>query len=189
MALEELVKRNMFALGLARLTFFDESPGKLWPSEAGQGANLLITTRYPRMVSEHFRLTVSPFRVNSASPLAGIKSCNYLENLVAIDEAKERGFDEAIRLNERGHVTSACMANVFWLTGGQLYTPGLSTGCLAGTTRTFVMEKYGAIEKDAGVDELENAEAILLTSSGLGIVSADDFDGRKLETVVYNIAQ
>ena len=59
---------------------------------------------------------------------------------MALENAKAKGFDEAIRLNERGEVASACMANVFWIKDKKLFTPDLETGCLAGTTREFIIE-------------------------------------------------
>jgi branched-subunit amino acid aminotransferase/4-amino-4-deoxychorismate lyase len=131
-------------------------------------------------VPADFRLTISPHHVNSASPLAGVKSCNYLEKQVALDEAKARGFDEAVQLNERGQIASVCMANIFWLKEERLYTPSLKTGCLAGTTREFVMENVECEETEDGPDSLAEAEAIFLTSAGLGIAAAAEFDGRLL---------
>src|SRR3569623_1087535 len=88
-----------------------------------------------------------------------------------------------MRLNERGHITSACMANVLWLKSGQLFTPALSTGCLPGTTREFVIESLNLREVESEIDELRNADAIFLTSSGLGVVEGDEFDGRKMKAV------
>jgi branched-subunit amino acid aminotransferase/4-amino-4-deoxychorismate lyase len=136
-----------------------------------------------------FRVTTSPYPVNSRSPLAGIKSCNYLENILAIDEAKGRGFHEAIRVNERGHVTSGCMANVFWLSGGKLFTPASSTGCLPGTTREFVLENLACEEVEAEIGELGSAKAIFLTSAGLGVVAVNEFDGRTLGGRDHRIVQ
>ena len=92
-------------------------------------------------------LTVSPYRINSKSPLAGVKSCNYLENILAWEAAKAHGFDEAIRLNEKGEIASACLANVFWKKNGEIFTPPLETGCLKGTTRGYVLENLAAAEK------------------------------------------
>jgi branched-subunit amino acid aminotransferase/4-amino-4-deoxychorismate lyase len=139
-----------------------------------------IVAAEQRPIPSPFRITISPYPVNSRSPLAGVKSCNYLEQILAKDEAKKRGFDEAIRGNERGHVTSGCMANVFWLNGDRFYTPALSTGCLPGTTREFVLENLECEEVEAEIGDLETADAIFLTSAGLGIVAADQFDGRRL---------
>lgn len=134
-----------------------------------------------RPVPEEFRLTVSPYTVNSCSPLVGVKSCNYLENLLAIDEAKKRGFHEAIRVNERGFVTGGCMSNIFWLKDEVLYTPSLSTGCLAGTTREFVLESMECREVGIVIDGLNKAEEIFLTSAGLGVARVAEFEGRPLQ--------
>src|SRR5205085_8323098 len=125
------------------------------------------------------RLALSPHRLNSTSPLAGIKSCNYLENLFTLEEARARGFHEAVRLNERGEVASGCMSNIFWLTEKKLYTPELSTGCLPGTTREFVLENLECKEVSAGIDVLMDAESVFLTSAGLGIVKVSEIEGKK----------
>ena len=101
---------------------------------------------------------------------------------MSYEEAQAGGFDEAIRLNEKGHVTSACMANVFWETGGRLYTPSLSTGCLPGTTREFVLENLECEEVEVGIETLESADRILLTSAGVGVAPISEFNGRKLDT-------
>lgn len=106
---------------------------------------------------------------------------------MSLDEARSRGANEAIRINERGHVASACMSNLFWLANGQLYTPALSTGCLPGTTREFVMENLEVSEIEADLQELKNADAIFLTSAGLGVVQVDEFNGREMQTTGHPI--
>lgn len=179
--LAEIIEKNNVSNGRARITFFDESPSAIWPFEPGGKTSLLITTGDLRSVPDNFKLTISPFPINSRSPLAGIKSCNYLEKIVALDETKERGFDEAIQLNERAEVTSAVMANVFWLKDGVLKTPCLATGCLPGTTREFVTENMECREVEVTLDELNKAEAIFLTSAGLGVVQVVEFDSRQFD--------
>jgi branched-subunit amino acid aminotransferase/4-amino-4-deoxychorismate lyase len=186
-ALAGLIEKNSVKNGRARVTFFDERGGGVWETDAECETSLLITTGDTRPVPEKLKLTLSPYILNSRSPLAGVKSCSYLENLLALDEAKGRGFDEAIRLNDRGLIASGCMANIFWRKDGQLYTPGLTSGCLAGTTRGFVIGKLGAIETEAGPDVLETADAIIVTSAGLGIIEAAELDGRKLEVRNYDL--
>ncbi len=156
-ALDERTIRN----GRARITFSDESESALWGGDGATSIRLSIITAGQRVIPKSFRLTISPFSVNSQSPLSGVKSCNYLENILALDEARERGFAESIRLNERGLVTGGCMANVFWTRGSRLFTPSLSTGCLAGTTREFVLERFDCREAEADVEVL-NLSAILL---------------------------
>ena len=93
-ALDELLGDNKVATGRARITFFDESSSTLWPYPARQKTSLLITTSEFQPGPAKSSLTVSPYRINAPSPLAGIKSCNYLEKILGKDEANQRGFDE-----------------------------------------------------------------------------------------------
>lgn len=174
-ALGKIIEKNRIETARARVTFFDERASGIWNFETKRKTGVLITTADRREISEIFRLTISPFCINSVSPLAGVKSCNYLENILALDEAKNRGFDEAVRLNERGEIASGCMANIFWRKNRKLFTPSLSTGCLAGTTREFVLENESGIEVETSLESLKNADEIFLTSAGLGICRVSEF--------------
>lgn len=185
--LDEIIAKNNVGNGRARITFFDESAGGMWPFDTGRKSSLLITTADNRKIADNFQVTVSPHCINAASPLAGIKSCNYLEHLMAFEEAKARGFEEAVRLNERGEVASACMANVFWSKGGMLYTPSLKTGCLAGTTREFILENLECAEVEAKHEELLSADDIFLTSAGIGVVQVAEFEGRAMQRQPHGI--
>src|SRR5690606_15809010 len=122
-ALIELMRRCGLDKGRARLTLFDTSAAPHWSERSAASSSLMINAAPLRPVPRPFRLTISPFLVNSTSPLAGIKSCNYLENILALKNARSRGFNEAVRLNEQRKITSAVMANVFWQRGGRLFTP------------------------------------------------------------------
>ncbi|MBK7705811.1 MAG: aminotransferase class IV [Acidobacteria bacterium] len=168
-ALTRLIETSKLGRGRARVTVFDESRSPLWSTSHKVGSSVLITTAGPRELPRTLRLNLSRYCVNSRSPLAGIKSCNYLEQTLVLDEARKRGFDEAIRLNERGDIVSAAMANVFWVKNGAVFTPDLETGCLAGTTRGFVIENFGVDEVRAGLPALETADEVFVTSAGIGI--------------------
>jgi branched-chain amino acid aminotransferase len=186
-SLDALIGSNDVVNGRARVTFLDESASSIWPFETGRKTRLLITTADLQSQSESFMLTVSPYTVNSRSPLAGIKSCNYMEKILALDEARGRGFDEAVQLDERGNAASACMANIFWVKGGELFTSALGTGCIPGTTREFVMENLECTEAEIDIESLRNAEAVFLTSAGIGIRGVSEFDGRKLPESTHPI--
>jgi branched-subunit amino acid aminotransferase/4-amino-4-deoxychorismate lyase len=188
-ALAEIIGVNNLEDARVRLTFFDEAPGGIWSFTAQTKTSLLITTAERREVSPTFRLTVSPFQVNSASPLAGVKSCNYMEKIIALEEAKKRGFDEAVQMNERGEIVSACMANIFWTINGELFTPSLKTGCLPGTTREFLLEKIKCREIEANSETLKKADAVFLTSAGIGIVQISEYENRKYETKFEQITR
>src|SRR5436190_10806018 len=110
-ALDEIIATQNVLHGKARITFADDSPSDIWANESAKDTVLSIVTSGLRTHSNDFRLTISPYHINLGSPLLGIKSCNYLDKVLALDEARARSFDEAIQLNERGEVTSATMAN------------------------------------------------------------------------------
>ncbi len=171
-SLFSIVEKNNFTHGRARLTFYDESPSSIWQTNAKPRINLLIQTADLGDVANEFRLTVSPYRINSTSPLAGVKSCNYLENILALEDAKAKNYDEAVRLNERGEIVSACMANIFWKKDLSIFTPTLETGCLNGTTREFVLENFTVEQRRASLAELIEADEIFLSSARIGVVKA-----------------
>lgn len=176
-SLRSLIAKNQAEWSRARLTFFDESESAIWNPARESRTSLLIQTADIREVPDHLNITVSSFSLNSKSPFTNLKSCNYLENVLALEEAKLGGFDEAIRMNEREEIVSACMANVFWLKNEKLFTPHLNTGCLAGTTRELVADiarniGFDYIETCADLNEVLSADEVFLTSSGLSIASA-----------------
>ncbi len=178
--LGSLIERNQVVNGRARITVFDDGPTAVWDAGAGKGAGSLIITADGRSREEALTLAVSRFRLNSDSPLTGIKSCNYLEQTIALESAREGGFDEIVRLNERDEIAGGAMSNIFWVNGGRLYTPSLRTGCLPGTTREYILENAACIETESLVVELYDAEAIYVTSAGLGIARVAGIDGRRL---------
>ena len=186
-SLRSLLEANGVTNGRARVTLFDRSATELWHYGTEQNEVVLITTADARSGSPELRVTTSHFRINSTSPLKDVKSCNYLERLMAREDATRRGFHDCIQLNERGEVASASMANLFWLKDGELFTSSLETGCLAGTTREFIEESLACSRVTVGLDELRNADAIFLTSAGYGVVQVSEFEGRWFKKVDHPI--
>lgn len=174
------IERNRVRDGRARVTIFDLAAARLW-SHHGAERSLLLVGTADASPPAPMRLGISPYPVNSSSPLAGVKSCNYLEQLMAMEAALSNGLDEAIRVNERGEIVSAVLSNVFWLKDGRLRTPRLDTGCLPGTTREYVLERLECEEVIAGIAELRSADQIFLTSAGIGVVPAAEFAGRSMD--------
>ncbi|MBA2493509.1 MAG: aminotransferase class IV [Acidobacteria bacterium] len=175
-SLLKIISKNKITNARARITFFDESADGIWTFETNKKTSLLITTADFRPAAKNLRLTVSPFRVNSTSPLAGVKSCNYLENILALENAKAKDYDEAVRLNERGEIVSACLASIFWVKNNKIFTPSLETGCLKGTTRGFILENFMVEERKAELAELNQVEDVFLTSAGVGILKVANLE-------------
>lgn len=195
-AIMRLIAANKVEDGRARLTLFSGGEQGVWKlTDAGASkTELLIMTGDARVEGlEGLALTVSPYRINTLSPLAGLKSVNYLPHLMSWEEARARGFDEAVTLNERGEVVSAAMANIFWVTDGTLHTPALSTGALAGTTRARVIALSSelSIPHVEGVYELSqlgDADEIFLTSAGLGVAIVTTFDFHRYTVPAGSVA-
>ena len=86
-------------------------------------------------------------------------------------------------LNRKGELVEASRANLFFVQGGVLYTPGISCGCLEGITRKFVLKialPLGLICKTGRFDRrrLSCADEIFLTNSVRGVVPLTSLDGR-----------
>lgn len=114
-----------------------------------------------------------------------VKSLNYLNNVLAKLEAKQRGADEALLLNQAGRVAEAAVANVFIVRDGELLTPPTSDGALEGIVRMTVLELAGSLgiparEKTLGRFDFLAADEAFLTGSGAGIVPVTSLDQRRI---------
>ena len=195
-ALAKLIEANKVTRGRARLTVLARAARGPWAvaDVGGPASDLLIWTGDERKSEdETLSLTVSPHRLNTFSPLAGVKSVNYLDHVLAWEEARSRDFDEAVVLNERGEVVSATMANLFWVKHGTAHTPALQTGALAGTTRARVMElaeelAVPVVEGAYTLHDVGDAEEIFLTSSALGVALVTAFDFHRYTVPVGSVA-
>ena len=108
---------------------------------------------------------------------------NYLNSIIATQEAKRNGFDEAILLDHNGNVSEAPGENIFIVRDGQLITPTLSSSALEGITRDAII-KIGrdldieVFEKDVTRSELSSAEEIFLTGTAAEITPIISMDGK-----------
>lgn len=195
-SLVRLIEANKVETGRARVTLLAHAVRGHWKTRSAstRASDLIIITGDARHLSdEGLTLSVSPYRANSLSPLAGLKSLSYLEHVLSWEEARARDFDEAVVLNERGEVVSATMANLFWVKQGTAHTPALSTGALAGTTRARIIELAGemavpVVEGVYDLPDLADADEIFLTSSALGVAIVTTFDFRRYTVAVGSIA-
>jgi 4-amino-4-deoxychorismate lyase len=193
-AFARLIEANDVKTGRARITVLAHSARSPWKADDGTISDLLIMTGDARKTAgDTLTLTISPYRLNTLSPLAGVKSINYLDHVITWEEAHERDFDEAVMLNERGEVVSAAMANIFWVKNGTVHTPALLTGALAGTTRARVIELAGElaipiIESATGLHDLADADEIFLTSSAHGVAVVNTFDFHRYTVAAGSVA-
>jgi branched-subunit amino acid aminotransferase/4-amino-4-deoxychorismate lyase len=182
--LVELIARCGAGDARARVTALRGAAGP-WraPGACASDVTILLAPR-PARPDGPFGLTISPYRLSTSSPIAGIKATAFVGYLMALEEARGRGYDEALLLDERGEVVEACTANVFWVRDGELYTPSLLTSCLAGVTRALVLEaaarrRIRVVEGSFGLAAVREADEVFLTNSGWGVVPVSDLDARR----------
>lgn len=116
------------------------------------------------------RVVTVPWPRNEQSPLAGVKSISYGENLMALAYAKKQKAGEAVFFNTRGELCEGATTNIFIIKGGQVFTPPISSGCLAGVTRELVIElchdnNISISEMPLTSQALTEADEAFLTSS------------------------
>jgi branched-chain amino acid aminotransferase len=125
---------------------------------------------------------LSRWRRDQESPLAGVKTTSLAEGVLALREARAQGADEGLVLNRRGDVCEATTANVFLVRAGEVQTPSLASGCLAGITRDRALRLSAGAETEIPATALHDADELFLTSSTREIQPLVAVDGRPVGT-------
>jgi branched-chain amino acid aminotransferase len=136
--------------------------------------------------AEGIPVVIASVRRNSRRALdPAIKSCNLLNNILAVQEAQARGAVEAILLNDEGDVAEGSSSNVFVVKDGALVTPPLDAGILAGITRDVILELARAMdipthEQSLRVPQLFGADEAFMTSTIKEAAPIRTIDGQPL---------
>jgi branched-chain amino acid aminotransferase len=115
--------------------------------------------------------------------LVGLKTGNYLGNILALHHAHDQGADDAILCNAEAQVAEGSTSNLFLVIDGRVHTPSLESGLLAGITRDLVIRLLDTqldlqvVEREVRVDELARAHELFLTSSIRGVMPVTKLDG------------
>ncbi|MGW0484993.1 aminotransferase class IV [Nonomuraea sp. NPDC003214] len=153
-----------WALGRVRITY-TSGPGPLGSDRGDQGTTCVVIVDEQKPFPATAKVTVVPWPRNERGALSGVKSTSYGDNAKALAYAKTRGGGEAVFGNLAGNLCEGTGSNVFIVRDGQLLTPTLESGCLAGVTRALVLEWFGAEEVDVPLSALYGAEEAFLTST------------------------
>ncbi|WP_404324525.1 aminotransferase class IV [Azospirillum doebereinerae] len=116
-------------------------------------------------------------RRNEHSPLSRLKTLNYLDAILARQEAARRGADDALLLNTAGRLAEATAANLFVRHGDRVATPPVEEGGLPGIGRALILERHAVEERPLTLDDLARADEAFLTNS-LGLRPLVAVDGR-----------
>lgn len=150
----------------------------VWKELSEAGVLVLVKKYQPYSMEKYrkgFRAGVSSFRQSETNLFSRVKSTNRLLYEISFQQAKQKGFDEAIILNERGYITEASRSNIFFAKGNELFTPALDCGCLEGVTRKIIFDqakkhKINICEGKFTLFDLYKADEAFLTNSLMGVM-------------------
>ena len=192
-AVLETCKRNKMRSGYLRLVV---TRGKgylgLSPDRCKKPTVIIIASELELYPEKYYReglrvVTVPTWRNSPAALDPGIKSLNYLNNILAKIEGQQAGAQEVILLNPQGLVSECSGDNIFFIRDQVLVTPKLSSGALNGITRNTVLEiareaGWKTREDDVRRYDLFTAEEMFLTGTGAEVIPVVEVDGRVIGT-------
>jgi branched-chain amino acid aminotransferase len=131
-------------------------------------------------------LAVVSVRRNLSSALSPqIKSLNFLNNILAKQDAAKHGAFDGVMLNYEGHVTECTTSNILFAKDQRLYTPSVECGILDGVTREIVLslakEEKLPIEEGCYTPEiLQDADECFLTNTTMEIMPVRRIDAQQI---------
>ncbi|HZX39362.1 MAG TPA: aminodeoxychorismate lyase [Streptomyces sp.] len=174
-----VLEANPMALGRLRLTYTGGT-SPLGSDRGTAGPTLVVALGETKRRPDTTAVITVPWTRNERGALVGLKTTSYAENVVALARASEQGASEALFANTVGQLCEGTGSNVFVVLDGELYTPPVSSGCLAGITRALTVEWAGARETDLPLDVLDRADEVFLTSTLRDVQAVGRIDGREL---------
>jgi branched-subunit amino acid aminotransferase/4-amino-4-deoxychorismate lyase len=155
--------------------------GPLASSTLGSDHLAWITVSRSEDPPQSISLCKAPFHHPSESFLAGMKSASYAENLLALNNARQRGFDDALYLNHENRICETTISNIFIVINDALHYPPNDSGCLPGITRALIIElaeKNGihASAKPLTEDDLLASHEVFVTSAIRGVVRVSRYE-------------
>lgn len=178
------VLRAPLALGRIRWTV-TAGPGPLGSDRGDSGYTYVVTATPVPPLPASVALVTVPWTRNERAATAGLKTTSYADNVIALAHAKERGAAEAIFGNTRGELCEGTGSNIFVVMGGEIVTPPLNSGALAGITRELVLEwcredRIPIREESMSIEVLEQADEVFITSSTRDVMPVHRVDARDL---------
>lgn len=170
-AIYKVLRANKLTDARLRLTL---TGGPMAADQEQRRATLLITaTKLQPYPPEYYKngvlVVLCPFRQNTAEPIYGHKTINYLSRMIALDFAHRKKAAEALWFTVDNRLAEGCISNVFLVKDSALYTPPIETPVLAGVARKTVCQialnnSTKLVEKDLSIDDLLAADEIFLTN-------------------------
>jgi len=132
------------------------------------------------------RIRKSTFMKNDSHPSMYLAKANgnYINSMLALDEALSNGYDEALLLDSKGNVAEGSGENIFMINDGVLYTPTL-TASLNGITRNTIMTLakecgHDVVETTMKIEELYDADEVFFTGSAAEVTPIREIDDNSI---------
>ncbi|MCX5241662.1 aminodeoxychorismate lyase [Streptomyces prunicolor] len=170
---------NPMPLGRIRITYTG-GHGPLGSDRGEHPPTLVVALGESKRRPDSTAAVTVPWTRNERGALTGLKTTSYAENVVALARARQHGASEALFANTVGQLCEGTGSNVFVVLEGEIHTPPVASGCLAGITRALTVEWTGAKETDLPLDVLERADEVFLTSSLRDVQAVHLVDERQL---------
>lgn len=192
--LHEVIRANQVKEGCARIYLIYNQAGFWQSEEKHPEVDLIIYTAPLPQYREPVRLTLREQGRHAASPLAGVKTTSWLQNVWAVAEAQKEGLDEVVLLNERGEIAECTAANIFAVKNGKVYTPPLNSGCLEGVTRGILFEiapeaGVSVIEQALRPEDLYSADEVFMSSTNRNLIGVGEIAGHKVTAAPGPVTQ
>ncbi len=167
------------ALGRIRITYTG-GPAPLGSGRGDAAPTLVVVADAMAPAEKTTAVVTVPWPRNERGALAGLKTTSYAENVMALARAAESGATEAVFANLAGHLCEGTGTNVFYVVDGELRTPTLASGCLAGVTRALLLEWFGGVEVDEPIETVDAASEIFLVSTTRDVQGVTRWNDREL---------
>jgi branched-chain amino acid aminotransferase len=187
-ALDVIRVNHLEAAYLRPIAFFDAATLSVWTTECPVTVAIAAfpTGAYLSGGQDRgARVTISSIRKfdNSAIPAWGKACGQYVNSVRAVQEARRRGFDEALLLNSRGEVSEGSGENLFLVKNGTIVTNERDAGILMGVTRSSILEIAQDLSipvnvAPLSVEDVLAADELFFTGTAVEVTPVCEVDGR-----------
>jgi branched-chain amino acid aminotransferase len=181
----KLVEANRAFNSTLRLVIV-RNGGGMWAGPSnGRASDVIALTADSKDWGDGVKLGIVPHARHAACEFSTTKILSWAMNLTWVETAQQRGLDEVILLNEFGDVAECTSANIFASTGGQVWTPPISSGCLPGITREVLLGEITLPgiridEKTLTRADLEAADEVFITSTTRNLLPVNEIEGKEI---------
>ena len=178
---------KVYSLAVLKVIITAGQGGRGYSRLGSSVANVIIQVHeYPKhyhcWASQGVTLGISEQKLGLNPMLAGIKHLNRLEQVLIRHELDHCQEDDLLVLNIRDEIVETSCSNVFWQVNSRWFSPEITSSGVAGLARDHIISSLGYFEFiSAGLSALEEASAMFICNSVMGIVPVRLYDNRVLD--------